>query len=532
MRGLSHTAAARRLLLAAVTACGLALACCPDQGQGPDGAADAADARAPDQRPGDRGPAPDQARPLVISQLTLQPNPNNVLSCVVSWRTDRPASSWVEFWRPGARLAWRAQGAGAGLSHRVVLIGMHAQTQYRVQAGSQAADGERAHGALLSFTAGKLPLHVPLAEVLVHDPRAAHHGWTLMTVSAGSRGGGKVTMDPEFVPTVVIYDMHGQPVWYHEHALPRIGDARYFDRRVLVQSMGSIHERKAAAVELDLEGRVVWTGPRQPLDTVHGHFHHHFEKLANGNYLALRNNLVRKLLGDVIVELSPGHQELWSWSVMDHLLPQLWRWNGKGYFDYTHGNSLQADHDRGVVYYNARHQDAVYKIDQQTGKVRWRLGQGGDFAKDPAATHPWFSKAHAVEVQPNGNILLYDNGMLSRPFSRAVEYRLDEQQMTAHIAWQYDGHPGQTWQTLYWGDADRLPNGNTLITAGTWAKGKPSRLIEVTPDHRRVWEARLPKVKKSGHTIGVYNSQRMQPPLTAVARPAAAADGGAPAGGG
>ena len=178
------------------------------------------------------------------------------------------------------------------------------------------------------------------------------------------------------------------------------------------------------------------------------------------------------------------------------------------------------------MYYNARHQDAVYKIDTATGKILWKLGASGDFKGDPSVKVPWFLKAHAVEVQPNGNVLLYDNGMTSRPFSRAVEYQLDEQQMTARVAWQYTGEPDHGWLTTYWGDADRLPNGNTLITAGTWAKKTSSRIFEVTDDHRRVWEIKLPKVKKSGHSIGVYNSQRLQPPLVTFPRQADAGDGG------
>ena len=495
---------------------------CPDTSQPDDAAPPETDATGPDLRPTPDLPQDiraDSLAPLVISQLKLEPNPHNVLSCFVSWRTNRAATSRVDFWRSGATggLARAVTSAGLHTTHRVLVIGMLAQTSYSLQAVSRSG-GDPRRSAVKKYQTGKLPLHVVTAELVTHDPRATHAGWTLMSISAGSRAGGKVTMDPQFVPTAVIYDMQGRPVWYHEHGLPRVGDTRYFDGRVLAQSMGSIHEPKPAAVELDLAGRLVWQGPWQPRDTVHRHFHHHFEKLASGNYLALRNVLVRRLLGDEIVELTPDHQVIWSWNSFDHLKPQMWRWDGKGNFDYTHGNSLQLDADRDVLYYNARHQDAVFKIDRKTGKVLWRLGDGGDFKQDPAAKDPWFLKAHAVEVQPNGNVLLYDNGMTKRPFSRALEYRLDEQQMTATIAWQYRGTPDHGWQTLYWGDADRLPNGNTLICAGTWAATARSRIFEVTAGGRRVWEIKLPHVKQSGLTIGAYNAQRLRPPLTTVRR--------------
>ena len=478
---------------------------------------------APDGRP---DAPPDAAAPLLITEVKVEGNPRSVLTCFLSWRTSVAASSSVEFWQQGAPVGQRVSLPGRRTAHRVLVFGMHQETGHGLQAVS-GAGAQQARSAVQTYTTGALPLHVPAVELVTHDPRRAQQGWTLINLTAGSREGGAVTMDPEFVPTVVMYDMEGRPVWYREHGLPRIGDARYFDGRVLVQSMGSIHEPKVSAMEFDLSGAVVWTGPPQPEDTVHGHYHHDFQRLASGNYLALRNNVVRKVMGDHIVEMTPDHQEVWRWSSLDHIRPDMASWDGNTVHDYTHGNSLHADPDRGVVYYNARHQDAVYKIDVATGKVLWKLGAGGDFAKDPAAKVPWFLKAHAVELQANGNILLYDNGMTSRPFSRAVEYRLDEQKKTSRIAWQYDGAPQQTWQTLYWGDADRLSNGNTLITAGTWSRTTPSRIFEVTPDHRRVWEIKLPTVKKSGNTVGAYNSQRLQPPLVSFVRPAEKGDGGA-----
>jgi hypothetical protein len=472
----------------------------------------------------DAGP---DAAPLVVSGLEVEANPHSVLSCFLRFRTNRAAAPFVELRGPDS-VGHRIEGTGTGRSHRVLVFGMLARTTYALTAGARTPGGQEARSTPLSHRTGRLPLHVPRAELLAHDPRRAHGGWTLMTLSAGTQSDAKgaVAMDPEFVPTAVMVDMLGRPVWYWEHGLPWLGDTRYDDGRVLAQSMGQIFERKLSALEVDLSGKEVWRGPAQPLNTVHGHYHHHFEKLPNGNYLTLRHELLRRVIGDVIVELTPAHREAWTWRSFEHLKPDLTTWSAAGTYDHTHGNSVQLDRARGVLYFSARQQNAVYKLQRSTGKVLWRLGAGGDFAKDPSAKHPWFERAHAVEVQPSGNVLLYDNGYRSRGFSRAVEYRLDEQAMKATIAWQYSGQPDQGWQTLYWGDADRLPNGNTLITAGTWASKAHSRVFEVTPGGRKVWEIRLPPVKRSGYTIGIYNSQRLTPPLTVLGHKGAGEDGG------
>ena len=476
----------------------------------------------------DRGAdaAPDAPPPLTISKVKVEVNPNSVLSCFVSFSTNTVAQPFVEFTRSGApHVIYRIEGRKPGLQHRQLVYGMHALKVHTLVAGARRAVGGEVRAAAVSHKTGALPPHLPRAEVLVHDPRRANQGWTLMTISAGDRLNNTVTMDPEMFPAAVMYDMDGEPVWYHVHRLPRVGDARYMDGRVLVQSMGSLSEQKLAALEVDLSGAIVWRGPLQPDNSVQGHFNHHFERLPDGNYMALKNAFYRRVLGDVIVVMKPNHKEIWTWNTFDHIKPNMAKWDGKGTFDYTHGNSLVMDSTRGVVYYNARHQDMVYKIKISTGKVLWRLGEGGTFKADPAAKHPWFLKAHGVEIQPNGNVMVYDNGMKSRGWSRAVEYELNLSKKTSRIAWQYSGFPNKSWMTLYWGDADRLPNGNTLITAGTWSPKAYSRVFEVTPEGQRVWELKLPRTK-DGNTVGAYNGQRLRAPLETFTRGAGKGDGG------
>jgi hypothetical protein len=157
---------------------------------------------------------------------------------------------------------------------------------------------------------------------------------------------------------------------------------------------------------------------------------------------------------------------------------------------YPWGNAVLADLEENVAYYNGRMNSTLHKIDRADGAVLWRLGEGGDFDPDPDAEHPWFHEAHAPELQPNGNILLYDNGGTARDFSRVLELAIDEEAMTAEIAWEYPGGlADDPWSTLAMGDADRLANGNTLVTAGSLIAGdSPSRVFEVTPDGTMAWE--------------------------------------------
>ncbi len=84
---------------------------------------------------------------------------------------------------------------------------------------------------------------------------------------------------------------------------------------------------------------------------------------------------------------------------------------------------------------------------------------------------------------PNGNILVFDNGSYRKwtdlPFSRVIE--IDPQ--TNEIVWDYRDNPPYNFFSSFISGAQRLPNGNTLITEGAFG-----RMFQVTPAKEVVWE--------------------------------------------
>ena len=104
--------------------------------------------------------------------------------------------------------------------------------------------------------------------------------------------------------------------------------------------------------------------------------------------------------------------------------------------------------------------------------------------------------------------------------SCVVEYRIEEAAKTATLVWEFPGDftvdpwYRDNWYQLQWGDADRLPNGNVLITAGDRGPGTESRIFEVTKeDGEVVWEFRL------GPDLSIYRSDRITPPLVKAVGP-------------
>src|ERR1043166_3827995 len=113
----------------------------------------------------------------------------------------------------------------------------------------------------------------------------------------------------------------------------------------------------------------------------------------------------------------------------------------------------------------------VIMIDRQTGAIYWKLGA------------PPLAGQHAAHMLANGNVLLFDNGPHrldhSFPFSRALE--IDP--ATKKIVWKYQEARVAGFFSPRLSNAQRLPNGNTLINEGWFG-----RLFEVTRDGSVVWE--------------------------------------------
>jgi hypothetical protein len=177
--------------------------------------------------------------------------------------------------------------------------------------------------------------------------------------------------------------------------------------------------------------------------------------------------------GFVIQEQDENRNVVWEWRTRDHLdvldatsdqdLTQK-------YLNPFHCNSIDVD-AQGNVYLNSRHSDEITKINKTTGEIIWRMGGKAcknnqfTFIGDTIDGFWGFSHQHTVTILPNGNILMLDNGnMRSNPFSRAVEYQINESNKTATKVWEYRKNPDVF--VPWMGGVNRLPNGNTLIGWG------------------------------------------------------------------
>ncbi|MEO0322646.1 MAG: aryl-sulfate sulfotransferase [Myxococcota bacterium] len=447
----------------------------------------------------DDGPTPDPDIGLdmapetapVIQGLLLSESPASVLAYELVFDTDVPALATVSIAIVGDAPRTLFAETEATMAHAIPVLELRAETAYELSVEVVSPGGTRGTPALENFTTGALPEDFPPVDVEVLDGAAMAPGLTLFgvrrwTPSQDTGWGYLLALDAE-----------GQVVWYVPTNRP--------PGPVAVRPNGNIVMGYAntSMTELTTLGEELWD--RRAADIGTDTFHHENQLLPDGTILALSSELrsisgypddqTFDVIGDTVVVVNADATEVMTeYSVFDILDPLRQRpgfnatfWNNvysevsESTKDWTHGNAVVVDPTDGNWVLSLRHQDWVAKMDASNGDLIWRFGFEGDFTMSGDGVFPFHT--HAPEFDDAGRMLIYDNGNNREglaegedPFTRAVEYELDRETMTATQLWEYRGTA--PYYAPFVGDADRLANGNVLITDGGLIVECPGTTIE------------------------------------------------------
>jgi hypothetical protein len=168
------------------------------------------------------------------------------------------------------------------------------------------------------------------------------------------------------------------------------------------------------------------------------------------------------------------------------------KWYDFGYEEFNPNN----------IIISSRHANFIAIINKENGKIVWRVGPNFENKTGDEKLCQIIAPHHAHIIPKGlpgeGNILVFDNGGSSgygilgqancyRLYSKVIEF----DPITLEIKWQYQDNKGLSFLSGKYhkffssisSSAQRLPNGNTLIT-----EGMSRRIFEVTSENEIVWD--------------------------------------------
>ena len=245
---------------------------------------------------------------------------------------------------------------------------------------------------------------------------------------------------------------------------------------------------------------------------------------------------------DRLIEVSWKGDIVWEWVASDHIdelgfaddaRKAIKAASGvnaaRGTFDWLHVNSAtyvgpNRWFDQGDTRFAPNNviissrEASLLAIVGRDGSIVWRLGPDFSASKELLAIRQIIGQHHAHFIPKGlpgaGNLMVFDNGGASgygfanpiapdgrgafvRPTSRVLEIN----PVTLELVWSYTNP--RFFSTNISG-AQRLPNGNTLITAGAGG-----RMFEVTKEGAIVWEYMYPTFSGANASNAVYRAYRI-----------------------
>jgi len=324
--------------------------------------------------------------------------------------------------------------------------------------------------------------------VTAHDPNRSQPGYNLYTV----RPLGRAELTDASGNVLRSWSEEGAEFWSRSLLLEG-GD-------LLVVS-ATLPDRYA--LRFNWEGELLW---RHPLET-----HHDIRPVDRGGYITL--TMENRLLPDIDPEVevrdnslsffTPENGISRSVSLHDLVLNspeamQLKPVNSRQeLIDLIHANSIRfleaaprhGEHPAygaGNALVCMRNQDSIAIVDRDLKKILWAWGQGE------------LEGPHDATLLDNGHLLIFDNGV-RRKWSRVVEV----DPLSGAIVWEYRAPNPADFYTAARGAAQRLANGNTLIT-----ESNEGHAFEVTPEGEIVWEFHVPHLDQKGHRATIIRLYR------------------------
>jgi hypothetical protein len=420
----------------------------------------------------------------VIDMAAVAPNPNNVLSAVVSVRV-RNADSVFVWLHPTADDSVTPATAPVGDAASIPVLGLRPEQRYLLRTVARGPGGT-VLGETLEFTTGALPADLPRYTAGGADPSPGY-----VVFAAGLYG--------------LVIDNTGRVVWYHRFPLgPGLNFMAQPNGRYVARPSTPAAADVEPWVEIDPLGNISRTlacarGLQPRL--------HDLIAEASGGYwimcdetrtmdLTIHGGVAEaRVTGTLVQHIGADGGLVFEWNPFDHFaITDVDHTERTGAsVNWMHGNAIDLDAD-GNLLLSSRNLGEITKIDTRTGAVVWRLGGRRNQFTFVDTPMPAFARQHGARSSAAGSLVILDN--LGTPTeSRAERYVINEAARTARLAQSYGSVPAVV--TQIGGSVQALANGRTLVSFGT-----EGRVEEYDADGRVTWSIQ-------GNAGYVFRAQRI-----------------------
>jgi len=474
--------------------------------------------------------APLMGNSLFITADSVQLNPGGYTPLSAIIRTSIPVKGKFKLrvvGKNGSRSDLNHSPSDFAKVHRINLFGLYGNFENTIELTFTNVNGKERMKQSVTITTAALDVKLPTIDIDVAKRDNMDGDLTIVSY----RGLGV-----PFMPFIM--DSFGDIRWYMDYKNhPELNLLRYECGVEQLQN-GNLYFADAGVhkvFEIDFHGKIVNSWKFEGYT-----FHHNVIEKPNGNFIVAvsKNGSVhlngKPTINDYIIELDRTTGAIIKeWDLKQCLDENRVAWLnnlGNANVNWLHNNGLYYDNNDNSLLITGRFQ-GMMKITADN-KVKWILSTHGGWgtARNGVdlntkllkpldnnnqlitdqdvlngitnhADFEWAWFPHSPMVKLNGNFMVFDNGdkrnfTLAEKYSRAVEYQIDETNLTVKQVWQYGKERGIKAYSQIQSDVDFLTAKNNVLFIPGWNvdnDGKfGGKIIEVDYATREVYfEARI-----------------------------------------
>ncbi|OEK04209.1 aryl-sulfate sulfotransferase [Roseivirga misakiensis] len=428
-------------------------------------------------------------QPQILSQTIIQnPSGFSPLASSLIMSTSIPTRATIRVvGKNGASSDVVKEFPGFRTGHNLDILGLYGGYNNTIELTLHDESGNDLGTSAINLETAPLLADLPANIVINTNKAAKKEGMTL--VSYFGHNGNQNPQRP------FIFDEFGDIRWYLTFETSNVLNNLFYDNGIERLANGNWYfgDRSSGRIyEVNMLGETIdtWDFPGYS-------FHHQVLEKPNGNFIVTVNKNGLSTVEDHIIEIDRRTKQIVNEWDFRQSLEQTRFAMTQDQVDWFHINAVEYDGSDNTIIVSGRTQGLVKVNDQN--EVVWIMaphedwgtaGNGVDlntklltplnsagqtitnqsildgFTNDPSFEWNWYQ--HAPQVLPNGDIMLFDNGdnrnfSGTGSYSRAVQYKVDQTNMTIQQIWQYGKERGRPTYSRIVSDIDYDPMTNHVF---------------------------------------------------------------------